>query len=63
MGQTYTPGRANEEWTKNSTTSVVDYSSVNHHPSHLYYNWNGTIRIPSVLMYATTLAKHTGQDE
>ena len=28
--------------------------------SHLYYNWNGTIRIPAVLMYASTLAKHTG---
>ena len=27
---------------------------------HLYYNWNGTIRIPTVLMYVSTLAKHTG---
>ena len=27
---------------------------------HLYYNWNRTIRIPTLLMYASTLAKLTG---
>ena len=29
-------------------------------PSHLYYNWSGTIRIPCVLKYASTLAKQIG---
>lgn len=29
--------------------------------SHMYFNWNGTIRVPAPVKYASTLAKLTGQ--
>ena len=30
--------------------------------SHLYYNWNGTMRMPAARDYASRLAKNIGDD-
>ena len=39
----------------------MDLQMYTYCQAHMYFNWNGTIRVPAVVKYASTLAKFTGQ--
>jgi aubergine-like protein len=44
-----------------SELTAMDLQMYTYCQAHMYFNWNGTIRVPAVVKYASTLAKFTGQ--
>eukprot|EP00993_Chasmostoma_nieuportense_P003064 NODE_380_length_2319_cov_37.385949_g271_i1.p1 GENE.NODE_380_length_2319_cov_37.385949_g271_i1~~NODE_380_length_2319_cov_37.385949_g271_i1.p1 ORF type:complete len:572 (-),score=178.14 NODE_380_length_2319_cov_37.385949_g271_i1:23-1738(-) len=44
----------------NSLFSANQIATLTYTLSHLYFNWYGTVRVPCVLKYASTLAKFCG---